>query len=228
MNGVIVHAKKGERSRYLPITSLLTKSCKPLDIVKAFMDIYPFKTLYIADLNAIQTIENTEQSHVNIINNIRDTFPDLNLWVDSGINTPSKANIWTACHAQLVLGSESFQTIEQYQSLTQQLHDPYTLSLDFSPQGYLGPNTLIQDTKHWPKDIIVMTLAKVGANAGVDLPTMQYIREKTNKNSIYAAGGVRNLNDLLQLKQLGIKGALVASALHHHQISTTDLQSLVT
>jgi phosphoribosylformimino-5-aminoimidazole carboxamide ribotide isomerase len=74
----------------------------------------------------------------------------------------------------------------------------------------------------------VMTLAKVGANAGVDLPTMQYIREKTNKNSIYAAGGVRNLNDLLQLKQLGIKGALVASALHHHQISTTDLQSLVT
>jgi phosphoribosylformimino-5-aminoimidazole carboxamide ribotide isomerase len=226
MNGIIVHAKKGERSHYQPICSSLTKSSKPLDIVKAFMAIYPFKILYIADLNAIQEIENAGDCHINTIHRIKDEFPDLTLWVDAGINNEEKAKAWSACNAQAVLGSESFQTIEQYQTIVHQLKQPFILSLDFSPQGYLGPNALMQDTNHWPKDIIVMTLAKVGTNTGVDLLTLQRTFTKKNNHAIYAAGGVRDLNDLLQLKKLGLQGALLASALHHQQISTVDLQML--
>jgi phosphoribosylformimino-5-aminoimidazole carboxamide ribotide isomerase len=72
----------------------------------------------------------------------------------------------------------------------------------------------------------VMTLAKVGTNTGVDLLTLQRTFTKKNNHAVYAAGGVRDLNDLLQLKQLGLHGALLASALHHQQISTVDLQML--
>lgn len=226
MNGVAVHAKKGERSQYRPIASPLVKSSNPLDIVKAFMDIYPFNILYIADLNAIQEIESTGNTHIDIINNIKDTFPELTLWVDAGINTKSKAETWSACPVTVVLGSESFQTVEQYQSNIRLLNRPFVLSLDFLPQGYLGPEPLIQDSQLWPEETIVMTLAKVGSNTGVDIPIVRQALAKANNHAIYAAGGVRDLDDLCQLKQLGVKGALLASALHHQQISTNDLHRL--
>lgn len=227
MNGIVVHAKKGERSQYQPIASSLIKSSNPLDIVKAFMDIYPFNILYIADLNAIQEIENTGSTHISIINNIKDAFPELTLWVDAGINNKSKAETWSACSATAVLGSESFQTVEQYQSNVQSLNRPFVLSLDFLPQGYLGPEALIRDSQFWPEETIVMTLTKVGSNTGVDIPIVKQILAKANNHAIYAAGGVRDLDDLCELKQLGIKGALLASALHHQQISTNDLHRLL-
>jgi uncharacterized protein related to proFAR isomerase len=41
------------------------------------------------------------------------------------------------------------------------------------------------------------------------------------------AGGVRNVEDLLQLKQLGVAGVLVASALHNGTIKNTDIEKLM-
>ncbi|MFW5432646.1 MAG: HisA/HisF-related TIM barrel protein [Methylophilaceae bacterium] len=228
LNGICVHAKKGQRSRYLPLTSSLTKSKQPLDIVKAFMDTYPFKTLYIADLNAIQTLENTSPHHAQTIESIKHHFPDLKLWVDAGINTVKKAEIWVALGAQVILGSESFQTIEQYDVMSKQLDKPFTLSLDFLAQGYTGPSSLLEQTMHWPKDIIIMTLAKVGGNAGVDVNMIKKIIGKGQLHHFYAAGGIRHLDDLQQLVTLKVKGALVASALHSQQISTQELEQLAT
>jgi phosphoribosylformimino-5-aminoimidazole carboxamide ribotide isomerase len=226
LNGVVVHAKKGERSHYHPITSSLTKSTRPIDIVKAFMDVYPFKTLYIADLNAIQTIENTGTSHFQCLVEIVSYFPNLKLWIDAGINTKEKATPWNALNAQLVLGSESFSNIEQYQTLASTLNNTFTLSLDFTATGYQGPIELIQEPQHWPTDLIIMTLQKVGANTGTDLNTIKHIITKEKAHHFYAAGGVRNINDLQQLKQLSLNGALIASALHNKQISSHELQHL--
>ncbi|MEE9332314.1 MAG: HisA/HisF-related TIM barrel protein [Methylophilaceae bacterium] len=227
LNGTIVHAKKGERSCYAPMTSCLTKSSQPLDIVKAFMDIYPFKTLYIADLNAIQALENTGANHINIIAEINAVFPDVELWVDAGITTIRNAKKWAALQVNPVLGSESFSTLAQYQSLASSFNNAFTLSLDFPPQGYKGPSVLIQSSQYWPSNIIVMSLAKVGTNSGIDTETIKSIMAKTNHHAIYAAGGIRHSEDVDQLKQLGVKGCLLASALHNKQISTKDLSNLV-
>lgn len=228
LNGVVVHAKKGERSRYLPITSSLTESIQAIDIVKAFMDVYPFKTLYIADLNAIQSLENTGVNHIKIIEKINADFPNVDLWLDAGINATKDAEPWAALPIKNVLGSESFSTFAQYQSLVSTLRKPFTLSLDFLTGGYEGPNVLMQSAQHWPADIIVMTLEKVGANSGVDTQTLKTILAKARHHTVYAAGGVRHSDDLAQLKQLGAKGCLLASALHNKQISTKDLDNVMT
>jgi phosphoribosylformimino-5-aminoimidazole carboxamide ribotide isomerase len=45
--------------------------------------------------------------------------------------------------------------------------------------------------------------------------------------NIFAAGGVRNMEDLLTLKQLGVFGALVASALHNGRIKSADIMQLM-
>jgi uncharacterized protein related to proFAR isomerase len=54
----------------------------------------------------------------------------------------------------------------------------------------------------------------------------QRATENENGKNVYAAGGVRGLGDLMLLKKLGVKGALIASALHLQQITTDELKSL--
>jgi phosphoribosylformimino-5-aminoimidazole carboxamide ribotide isomerase len=55
LNGVVVHAKRGERATYQAIRSQLTHSSEPLDIVAALLDVYPFQQLYIADLTLFKS-----------------------------------------------------------------------------------------------------------------------------------------------------------------------------
>ncbi len=228
LNGVVVHAKKGARSHYRAIQSTLTNSSYPIDIVKAFMAIYPFKTLYVADLNAIQGIANIGQNHQQILQEIHHLFPEITMWVDAGIHQHNKASIYNKNYIKIILGSESFSTLSQYQALSSALDKAHILSLDFLPQGYVGPHDLLQDTQHWPKELIVMTLPKVGSNTGADYTTIHQITSNTDNHHIYAAGGIRHINDLLKLKQLNVYGALVASALHNQQLSSRNLTDLCT
>ena len=76
-----------------------------------------------------------------------------------------------------------------------------------------------------------MTLNKVGSHAGPDIARLQMLMQlnlaRKKPANIFAAGGVRNLDDLLTLKQLGIAGALVASALHNGEITAQQLSALV-
>ncbi len=227
LNGICVHAKKGERTRYQPIQSSLTNSYQAIDIVKAFMHVYPFKTLYIADLNAIQGLNNTGKAHREILAEIQQTFPKLNLWVDAGTNTIENAKNWLSLNVQLVLGSESFNNIAEYEVMQQQIKQPFTLSLDFDRQGYRGPHGLLEDTSYWPTAVIAMTLSRVGANSGVDLATITKLVEKSHNQAVYAAGGIRDIDDLLTIKKLGVKGALIASALHNRSLSTQAIEQLM-
>jgi uncharacterized protein related to proFAR isomerase len=52
------------------------------------------------------------------------------------------------------------------------------------------------------------------------------IRSIAEGREIYAAGGVRNAADLLALKQAGVSGALIATALHERKIVRSDLEAM--
>src|SRR5215471_11081379 len=67
LGGQVVHARKGQRSHYLPLESGLCGGSEPETIVGALLDLHPFQTLYIADLDAIQR----RGSHVDAIRRIR-------------------------------------------------------------------------------------------------------------------------------------------------------------
>ena len=76
MNGKVVHAKHGERHRYLPIQSKLTPSCEPIAVIEALLALYPFKQLYIADIDAIQSTGH----HTHLIQDLQVKFPDLEIY----------------------------------------------------------------------------------------------------------------------------------------------------
>lgn len=223
LNGVVVHAKKGDRQHYQAIQSSLTKSSQPLDIVSALLDLHPFEQLYIADLNAIQKLKKNDTSNYNVIESITQQFPHLKLWVDAGISNSTELNIWQKLDIRLVLGSENFAHLSNFTSLN---HDnDFVLSLDFMPQGYQGPIELLTHQEYWPQDVIVMSLDSVGANQGVNSDLLNAIVAKANGFNIYAAGGVRGSEDLVTLKKMGVHGALVATALHLGQLSKQELSA---
>ncbi|MDP3087803.1 MAG: HisA/HisF-related TIM barrel protein [Methylotenera sp.] len=225
LNGVVVHAKKGERQHYQPIQSSLTTSSEPLEIVSALIELYPFTQLYIADLNAIQKSEGTYKTNYAVIEAIIHQFPFITLWVDAGIRNNTELGIWQTLNIRLVIGSENFVQISNYCALKHHEQN-FILSLDFMPHGYQGPAELLSNAEYWPQDVIVMSLAHVGANLGVNKKLLAEIMSCKKNVNFYSAGGVRDADDLIMLKEMGLQGALVATALHRKQISKEALNQL--
>ena len=54
MGGVVVRARMGQRDLYQPITTPLAATSDPVDVVRGLLAVYPFTTLYVADLDAIE------------------------------------------------------------------------------------------------------------------------------------------------------------------------------
>jgi phosphoribosylformimino-5-aminoimidazole carboxamide ribotide isomerase len=71
-----------------------------------------------------------------------------------------------------------------------------------------------------------MSLAQVGANQGVNLELLEKFKHFSKEFKLYSAGGVRNIDDISTLEQLGIHGVLLASALHNKQISIDEIRSV--
>ena len=84
------------------------------------------------------------------------------------------------------------------------------LSLDFRSDEFQGPREILDRPQLWPQRIIVITLARVGSRAGLDIKRLNAIRALAGARRIYAAGGVR---DIGALKTAGISGALIAAVL---------------
>ena len=71
-----------------------------------------------------------------------------------------------------------------------------------------------------------MSLNNVGANQGVNVDLLRKTIARANGFNLIAAGGVRDIDDLIMLKKMGLNAALLATALHQKQISTEQLESI--
>ncbi len=216
--GVVVHARQGQRDFYRPIETPLSPSSVPSDLVGGLLRLYPFRRLYIADLDAIEK----RGSHASTLAELAARFPGLELWVDNGIGELAGAAAWLARGVGcLVVGSESQTGPELLEELAGQ--DRLVLSLDFRGEAFQGPARILEDVTLWPARVIAMTLAQVGSGRGPDLARVAAIARRAPGRQIYAAGGVRHADDLAALASVGATGALVATALHAGTITVSDL-----
>jgi phosphoribosylformimino-5-aminoimidazole carboxamide ribotide isomerase len=221
MGGTVVRARMGQRDQYRPIATPLAPTSDPVDVTRGLLSVHPFATLYVADIDAIEG----RSDHQAILCRLRAEFPDLTLWVDSGIADPQRATSWLAAGlGHLVLGSETLADGTLVRLLAD---DPrVALSLDFKEESFRGPAELLAEPESWPQKIIVMTLGRVGSGAGPDFAQLAAINGAASGRRVYAAGGVRNADDLAALKRAGIAGALVASSLHDGRLSGPEISAL--
>jgi phosphoribosylformimino-5-aminoimidazole carboxamide ribotide isomerase len=218
--GEVVRAERGARHLYRPIATKLAPTSRPADIVAGFLALHNFRTMYLADLDAIEG----RSDHAPVIAELEAAFPLVTFWVDAGIADETQAR---GClirqRGDLVLGSESLRDAASLSGLRA---DPrIILSLDFRDAAYQGPATVREEAALWPTRLIVMTLARVGSNAGPDLDLLQEFTAKAgDHHAVYAAGGLRGAEDLAVLAEAGVRGVLVASALHDGRLDAKLLE----
>jgi len=219
--GEVVRARGGRREEYRPIETPLSRSSKPPDVVAGLLRLFPFRRIYVADLDAIERVGN----HTAVLAGLAAAWPGLEFWVDNGIAEANEAAAWLAeCAACLVLGSESQTSPDLVRSLRSNARA--LLSLDFRGDLFQGPPAILVDADLWPSRVIVMTLAQVGSGAGPDLSRIEEIARRGIQRQVYAAGGVRDAQDLRLAARAGAAGALVATALHGGALSAEELEAL--
>lgn len=218
--GLVVHAKQGQRDTYQPITSVISASADPKIVISSFLELYPFKTIYIADLDAIQETG----SHSELILELAARYTQCEFWIDAGIQAiENKPSGYSAENIKWVLGSENKLSQPMLSSLIKNNSD-ILLSLDFNEHGLIENAYLLEETSIWPKQLIVMMLSRVGSNKGIDTQCLNNILKLADDNEVYAAGGVRNMDDLIELNSMKVKGVLLATALHTGEIIKEDLE----
>ena len=183
----------------------------------------------MADIDAITNSGN----HFEQIELLSSMYPHITWWVDNGVRNVN-ARILYAPQANIraVFGSENIQTLQDYRAMSYAYKSRHVLSLDKLDNvkldsAELGAAELHHTGLYWPDDVICMTLNNVGSNAGPDIARLQALQQlnlaRKKPANLFAAGGVRNMEDLLTLKQLNVAGTLVASALHNGQITAQHL-----
>jgi phosphoribosylformimino-5-aminoimidazole carboxamide ribotide isomerase len=220
--GAVVHARRGDRDSYQPIVTPLCHGSAPRDVVAGLLSVYPFDTLYIADLAAIQR----QGDHLAEIADLAAAFPDLRLWVDNGLGDLAGCRAWLGRGlGTLVLGSEAVSDAGLVRRLRDETApDRLVLSLDFRGTHFLGPTELADRVDDWPSRLIAMTLSQVGSGAGPDFARVADIKRRAGARQVFAAGGVRGGEDLLELARQGVSGVLVASALHDRRIGPAEIE----
>lgn len=222
--GLVVRAVAGERAAYRPLArgdSVLVEGPEPLAVARAFRDLFPFRILYLADLDAIEG----RGDQRGVIRELAAALPEVELWVDAGIADRTALDALLAIPRTVaVLGTESQRDAELVRAVRD---DPrVVLSLDWRGEVAQGPVELFADAELWPARVIVMTLARVGTGGGPDLARLREVLARAGGREVYAAGGVRDLTDLGALRALGCAGALVATALHRGVIGRGELLRL--
>jgi phosphoribosylformimino-5-aminoimidazole carboxamide ribotide isomerase len=222
MGGLVVHARAGDRDRYRPLEhSRISASPDPATVIEGLLALHPFRTLYIADLDAIRKLGD----HKALIFGLRRMFPQLHFWVDAGFAGECGCRRFLAAGlGDLVLGSESQADLRLLDLFG---HDTrLILSLDFQGDRRLGAEALFEVPERWPERVIAMTLARVGRGGGPDVERLAGLRRLAPEKRFYAAGGVRGAGDLRALEALGCAGALIASALHDGRLGSDELAAV--
>jgi phosphoribosylformimino-5-aminoimidazole carboxamide ribotide isomerase len=229
LNGVVVHAVRGKRREYKPLHSMLCNSIEPLEVAENFHRL-GFSELYLADLDAIiNGVVNLE-----FLKRIA-ALTGLKLMVDAGVTDIKQVReLLDYGVSRVVIGTE---TLDNKNFLGKSIrlfgNIRIIVSLDLKgdtliakPEfdGSREPTCLIRELKAiGVRSVIVLDLTRVGSDEGVSIDFLkQLLREAPI--DVYVGGGVRDINDLLKLKELGVSGTLVATALHTGKISINELK----
>ena len=225
-NRGVVLAKGGLRENYFPVSdsSIICSNSDPLDIVELLKP----QEVYIADLNVLQQ-KGPIEMNVEII---RELSLRTNTMLDFGISSQEEVDKALSIANTVVIGTETgiISAIKEASfgnpgrvSVSIDMKQGRVLKKDQEIPGDLFE--IVNILNYFPlKDLIFLDLDRVGTTSGFD-SILLYKLVEHSRHIVLLAGGVRNMEDLSTLERLGIKGALVATAVHSGQIFPEVLSS---
>ncbi len=232
LGGVAVHAIGGERSRYQPLRSALHPGFRTLrELGCAMRSELGLDQIYVADLDALQGGGPQWSAIAELLDE------GLQLWLDLGVTDARDVDLAFAQLARLqgstsalIIALESWRDAAALAPVVA-AHGSERLifSLDLKhgqpltrdpAWGDSVPNIAAHVAAAGLHRSILLDLAQVGRSGGnwartqfpallAALPELEW----------FAGGGVRSLDDLRELAELGCAGALVGTALHQGSIT---------
>jgi phosphoribosylformimino-5-aminoimidazole carboxamide ribotide isomerase len=233
----VVHGIAGKRKEYQPIKdSVVTNSVDPLIVARDFNEKLGLDWIYIADLNMIQKTENAHINKNKIIEITHET--ELNVMMDGGCtNKNDVEKILDLGIKRVIIGTETLESLNELEDIANMFDsEKIILSVDFKEGKLLTKNNEINKLKISDfidfvdsfslYAIIVLELQKVGSQSGPLNNSLFEIMKTKPTTQVFAGGGVRDVQDLIDLQQNSISGALVATAFHKGLIKKEDLKLL--
>ncbi|ACB35397.1 histidine biosynthesis protein [Leptothrix cholodnii SP-6] len=232
MGGQVVRAVRGQRSAYLPMQSMLCEGSDPLAMARALRRHTSSGVLYVADLDALQ---GGAVQHA-VLRELLAGLPGLRIWLDAGFADRAAASAVLdqldpaeAAAIDPVFASESLRDAQALAACfapevvtRDAIGARAILSLDRRDGQRLDAAGCWERPDAWPQRVIVMTLERVGAQAGPDLDTLAALRLRSPHTQFIGAGGVRDAADLRHAAAAGAQAWLVASALHDGRLAASD------
>ncbi len=223
LNGVVVHAKRGERAKYMPVhlSSSVVSSSEPMHVIEAVRP----SEVYIADLNRLMGTG----TNIETLDAIRKNYRDIWIALDYGVKSSSELEEIARIADSIILGTET-ASLELIQAAASY---PITVSIDMFQHRVrasdvrmkIEPLRLIEELDGYPvESIIILELDRVGTNSGIDTDFIARCVERSS-HDILCGGGVRNYEDIYKLEAIGVKGALVATAVHEGAITVSGLRT---
>lgn len=219
-NRNVVLAKGGVRENYRPVSdsSAVCRTSTPLEIVGALRP----REVYIADLNALQ-VKGPLDINAEIIREVSlkaDTMLDFGVSflkdVDKALSIAGTAVIGTETGTFAVIKDAAFKNPGR---ISVSIDVKYGKVLKQDPEIPEDPFEIVKLLNELPlKDLIFLDLDRVGTASGFDPEFLCKLAEGS-LHDVLLAGGVRGMEDLFALNRLGIKGALVATAIHSGLVS---------
>jgi phosphoribosylformimino-5-aminoimidazole carboxamide ribotide isomerase len=230
LNGVAVHGVRGERERYQPLKSVLCRSADPLDIALTFESL-GFTGLYLADLDAILG----KSANFAVYRQIM-TETGLDLMVDAGIADFARAEeVLATGVSKIVVGSETLESLDFLSQAVKAFgEERVVVSIDLKEGKVLSASDAVasMDAVSFAQElrkigviqVILLDLTRVGTEQGINRELLRNILEKTGVK-VLVGGGIRSLQELEELRKLGVSGALIATILHNGKLKVDDLKS---
>ena len=229
LGGIVVHAVKGRRKEYQPVKSVLCSSADPLELASAFKEC-GFQDLYLADLDAI--IGN--KANYTIYRRIAEKT-GLDLMADAGVVNIEQAEKVLESHAsKVIIGTETLRSTNFITTAVETFSSERVIvSIDLMGNKLLSqlpseefaePLALLSEFQRvGVENFILLDLARVGSGEGINSEILK-VALANSKAKFYVGGGVRDMDDLLEMKKIGVYGVLAATALHSGKISIEDLK----
>jgi phosphoribosylformimino-5-aminoimidazole carboxamide ribotide isomerase len=228
--GVVVRGVAGRRQEYRPLVSQWTLSCQPSEVAQALRERFGLTEFYLADLDAIGG-EAPAWPVYQVLQSL-----GCRLWVDAGIRDESMAGpLAKAGVERIVLGLETIRGPEVVARVCGTFGVARVVfSLDLKEGQPLGDLRTWDRPEAWSiaaqaialgvGTLIVLDLARVGMGGGTRTEDLcARLAAAYPEVDIIAGGGVRDGADLRRLQSQGVRGVLIASALHDGRLRPDEL-----
>lgn len=212
MNNIAVSGQSGNRSQYKPLETIYSDYPNPIGIAQS-LKLNNANQIYIADLDAIESKGNNLES-VSQVNML------LPVILDCGVSSFESFSFALNYAQKVIVPTETVNDLETiYNIFDTYPKERIVLSIDIKNNELYSKNidlTLEQLEKELthiaPEEIILLDITQVGTNKGFNKKLIEQFQN--HKKNIILGGGITP-TQIQELKKIGIKKALVGTALHN-------------